>query len=73
MHHPRLDLSSVQWHKSSHSGSDLITECIETALGIPGFVPVRDSKNPDGPALVFQVPAWDTFVTAVKHDTLGQA
>ncbi|MFC8450834.1 DUF397 domain-containing protein [Kitasatospora sp. NPDC057223] len=36
------------------------------APGFPGLVPVRDSKNPDGPALVFPAAAWQAFVTGVR-------
>ncbi|MET7934646.1 DUF397 domain-containing protein [Streptomyces sp. NPDC005322] len=32
------------------------------ADGIPGVVPVRDSKNPHGPALVFPAESWVAFV-----------
>ncbi|MEU3569406.1 DUF397 domain-containing protein [Kitasatospora sp. NPDC036755] len=36
------------------------------ALGSPGLVPVRDSKDPDGPRLAFSSPAWDSFLAAVR-------
>ncbi|MER7671904.1 DUF397 domain-containing protein [Kitasatospora sp. NPDC096128] len=37
------------------------------ALGsLPGAVPVRDSKDPHGPVLVFPAPAWDSFLSAVR-------
>ncbi|MFF7454485.1 DUF397 domain-containing protein [Kitasatospora sp. NPDC008115] len=29
-------------------------------------MPVRDSKDPDGPALLFPSDAWQSFVTAVR-------
>ena len=60
------DLNSAPWRKSSYSG-DNGGNCIEAALGfIPGAVPVRDSKDPQGPALVFGDAAFAAFVTAVK-------
>ncbi len=60
------DLNSAPWRKSSYSG-DNGGDCIETAPGfIPGAVPVRDSKDPQGPALVFGVDAFSAFVEAVK-------
>ncbi|WP_217189648.1 DUF397 domain-containing protein, partial [Streptomyces buecherae] len=31
-----------------------------------GTVPVRDSKNPHGPALAFDTSAWSAFVAGVK-------
>lgn len=36
------------WRKSSYSGSNG-GECVEIAIGIPGTVPVRDSKDPMRP------------------------
>ncbi|MFF2542656.1 DUF397 domain-containing protein [Kitasatospora sp. NPDC058063] len=36
------------------------------APGFPGLVPVRDSKDPLGPALVFPAAAWEAFVAAVQ-------
>ncbi len=56
-----IDLSSVQWRKSSYS-SGTGGECVEVTVDLPGLVPVRDSKNPHGPALVFPVEAWTAFV-----------
>ncbi|MBB5937371.1 DUF397 domain-containing protein [Streptomyces zagrosensis] len=53
------------WRKSSYSNGEG-AECIEIADSFPGAVPVRDSKDPHGPALVFAAPAWSTFVAAVK-------
>ncbi|GAA2478499.1 DUF397 domain-containing protein [Streptomyces gobitricini] len=52
------------WYKSRHSGGNQ-GECLEVARGYAG-VPVRDSKATNGPALVFSVPGWSTFVDAVK-------
>ncbi|WP_328328174.1 DUF397 domain-containing protein [Streptomyces sp. NBC_00455] len=60
------DLSAATWLKSSYSGGDG-SNCIEIARDFPGTVPVRDSKNPDGPALVFRASAWAEFVADLKH------
>ncbi|WP_405730334.1 DUF397 domain-containing protein [Streptomyces sp. NBC_01537] len=59
------DLSTAQWHKSSYSDGNG-GDCLEVADGIPGVVPVRDSKVPSGPALVFAVTSWTAFVDAIK-------
>jgi hypothetical protein len=60
------DLSAVAWRKSSYSaGGD--ANCVEIGHGIPTVVPVRDSKDPHGPALLFSPAAWTAFVTAVKE------
>ncbi|MGY5123856.1 DUF397 domain-containing protein [Streptomyces nigrescens] len=32
-----------------------------------GLVPVRDSKDPDGPALIFAAGDWSSFVSAIKR------
>ncbi|PNE42667.1 DUF397 domain-containing protein [Streptomyces noursei] len=52
------------WYKSSHSGGDQ-GECLEVARG-HATVPVRDSKRPTGPALIFPAASWSAFVTAVR-------
>ncbi|MEV6120855.1 DUF397 domain-containing protein [Streptomyces sp. NPDC052077] len=35
------------------------------APGFSGVVPVRDSKNPDGPVLVVGAVAWSAFTSAL--------
>jgi hypothetical protein len=58
---------AASWRKSSYSGSQG-GDCIEVADGLPGVVPVRDSKNPHGPALLFPPAAWTAFLSAVRAD-----
>jgi hypothetical protein len=49
------------WHKASHSGGNG-GACVEVA-GTPGAqVAVRDSKDPEGPALTFTASRWREFV-----------
>jgi hypothetical protein len=60
----RTDLTNAIWHKSSHSNEDG-GDCVEVAL-TPRPVAVRDSKDPEGPALFFSPDAWSAFVTAVN-------
>ncbi|SHM32693.1 DUF397 domain-containing protein [Actinacidiphila paucisporea] len=62
------DLSTAAWRKSSYSGGTNPDSCIEVADGYPGVVPVRDSKDPQGPALVFPAAAWAAFVADVRAD-----
>ncbi|MFG2114582.1 DUF397 domain-containing protein [Streptomyces sp. NPDC048718] len=57
-------LLHASWRKSSYSNADG-GECLEVADGLP-LVPVRDSKNPDRPALVFPATAWGAFVKGIK-------
>ncbi|THA74415.1 DUF397 domain-containing protein [Streptomyces sp. A0642] len=57
-----LDLSTANWRKSSYSDGGG-TNCVEVSDTFPALVPVRDSKTPTGPALVFSTAAWSAFVT----------
>lgn len=59
------DLSTAPWRKSSYSNGNG-GECVEIADGVPGLMPVRDSKDPEGPALLFPVGAWSAFIAGVK-------
>lgn len=62
------DLSTAAWRKSSYSNNDG-GMCVEVADNLPGIVPVRDSKNPDGPALIFPNGSWSAFITSLKKKT----
>ncbi|MFE1766978.1 DUF397 domain-containing protein [Streptomyces angustmyceticus] len=56
------------WVKSSYSSQDG-GDCVEWSpahANAHGTVPVRDSKNPNGPALNFDPAAWSAFVTGVQ-------
>ncbi|MYY02265.1 MULTISPECIES: DUF397 domain-containing protein [unclassified Streptomyces] len=59
------ELSSARWRRSSYSNTDG-GECVEISDDFPGIIPVRDSKNPTGPALVVQAAAWNGFVASLK-------
>ncbi|MFF0573885.1 DUF397 domain-containing protein [Streptosporangium saharense] len=58
------DLSGAVWRKASLS-SDNGGECVEVATVGPVFA-LRDSKDPDGPKLLFGRTAWRTFVGEIK-------
>ncbi|HET9383234.1 MAG TPA: DUF397 domain-containing protein [Streptomyces sp.] len=58
------------WRKSSYSGSEG-GSCLEVLDDHPAGVPVRDSKAPEGPALVFPLAGWASFVIAVKDGRLS--
>ncbi|MEU6090150.1 DUF397 domain-containing protein [Streptomyces sp. NPDC047085] len=54
------------WRKSSYSGGSG-GSCLEVNdTTAPSHVPVRDSKSPAGPAVVFSAPVWSAFVNSVK-------
>jgi hypothetical protein len=56
------DFSSAAWHKSVRSGD---AGCVEVAT-VERVVGVRDSKDRQGPVLVFRFDEWDTFLAGVR-------
>ena len=58
------NLQDVRWRKSTYSGNS--GDCIEVAGGFTGVMPVRDSKDPQGPILVFSADAWAAFTAGVR-------
>jgi hypothetical protein len=65
-----VDLSRAAWRKSARSNNG--GNCVEVAANLPGAVAMRDSKDPDGPALVFTPAEWDAFVAGVKDGEFDQ-
>lgn len=71
----------IQWITSSHSAgngacvqmgfrkssySEGTANCVEMGTCLCHGVPVRDSKDPDGPVLLFTQQGWETFIQGVK-------
>lgn len=56
------------WRKSTYSGGSS-GDCLEVNDACTAHVPVRDSKNPHGPAVLFAATAWTSFISALKTDT----
>jgi hypothetical protein len=70
---PANELHGVQWRKSRRSTAE--GECVQTAKLPCGGVAVRNSRHPDGPALLFSDAEFRTFLEGVKDgdfdDVLG--
>ncbi|MEV7783018.1 DUF397 domain-containing protein [Kitasatospora sp. NPDC088351] len=67
-------MTEPRWFKSSYSSNG--GNCIEVAAnlaGTHGAVPVRDSKNPSGPTLLFPTDTFAAFVAGVKAGEFGAA
>jgi hypothetical protein len=59
------------WRKSSFSGHGS-NECVEVS-STGETVSIRDSKDPNGPVLVFDSAAWAEFIQAIKRGELGNS
>lgn len=64
MNQPSSLLGTAVWRKSTRSGP-LTDNCVEVAF-VDGSVAVRDSKDPQGPVLLFNAAEWDAFVGGAK-------
>jgi hypothetical protein len=61
-------LRAAAWRKSSYSNPS--GNCVEAAK-VGNDVAVRNSRFPDGPALVFTPAEWDAFLRGVKDGDFG--
>lgn len=59
---------TAAWRKSSYSTPS--GNCVEAAELTSG-VALRDSRFPDGPALVFTSAEWDAFLSGVRAGCFG--
>ncbi|HEX6472825.1 MAG TPA: DUF397 domain-containing protein [Streptosporangiaceae bacterium] len=61
---PASELVGVVWHKSRCSSPQ--GECVEMARLATGEIAVRNSRYPDGPALIYTQAEIDAFIGGVK-------
>lgn len=59
------ELSGAPWRKSSRSNGNGGNNCVEVAR-LPEAVAVRDSKDRDGPSLIFTRAEWAAFIAGVR-------
>jgi Domain of unknown function (DUF397) len=57
-------LTGVAWRKSTRSGQ--IGNCVEAAALIGGDIAIRNSRHPNGPALIFTRDEMTAFLTGAK-------
>jgi hypothetical protein len=60
------DLRRAEWRTSTFSGGN--GSCVEVASNLPGIIAVRDSKDRQGPALLFTPDEWTAFLAGVRAD-----
>jgi Domain of unknown function (DUF397) len=60
-----MDQSRADWRKSSYSSNNG-GNCVEVAISQPGLVAVRDSKDPNGPALILSADQWAGFMSRIR-------
>ena len=58
------ELREATWHTSTHSAAQ--GDCVSVAQLPGGRWAVRDSKEPEGPALVFTAAEWAAFTAGVR-------
>jgi hypothetical protein len=62
---------SGPWIKSSYSGPTG-GNCVEVAF-LPDGVAMRNSRDPEGPALIFTQAEWDAFLGGARDGEFGPA
>jgi hypothetical protein len=65
------DLSGAAWRRSSHSGGDNGSQCVEVAV-FADRAGLRDSKMAAAPALVFPVGTVTAFIAAAGRGKWDQ-
>ena len=68
---PASALAGVTWIRSRRSGPTG-GNCVELAFLPAGDVALRNSRHPDGPALVFTRPEWDAFLGGAGDGEFGR-
>lgn len=67
---PASSLTGVRWIKSRRSGPTG-GNCVEVGYLPDGQVAMRNSRHPDGPALVFTRAEWEAFAGGARDGEFG--
>ncbi|WP_030666145.1 DUF397 domain-containing protein [Streptomyces rimosus] len=68
-----MKIAPTRWVKSSYTSAEG-GNCVEwspSTAEVTGIVPVRDSKDPEGPVLTFSSPSFAEFIAGVKTDAFS--
>lgn len=63
-------LTGVTWIRSRRSGPTG-GNCVEVAFLADGQIAMRNSRHPQGPALIFTRSEWDAFLGGAKDGEFG--
>ena len=64
-------LAGATWIRSRHSGPTG-GNCVEVAFLAGGQIAMRNSRHPQGPALIFTRSEWDAFLGGAKDGEFGR-
>jgi hypothetical protein len=64
-------LTDATWIRSRHSGPTG-GNCVEVAFLAGGEIAMRNSRHPQGPALIFTRPEWDAFLGGAEDGEFGR-
>jgi hypothetical protein len=68
---PASALAGVTWVKSRRSGPTG-GNCVEVGFLPAGDVAMRNSRDPDGPALIFTPAEWEAFLGGAGDGEFGR-
>jgi len=64
-------LTDATWIRSRHSGPTG-GNCVEVAFLADGQIAMRNSRHPEGPALIFTRSEWDAFLGGAEDGEFGR-
>jgi hypothetical protein len=65
---PQDELDELKWRKAKRSKAN--GNCAEVASAA-GAIIIRDSRNPQGPALYYSPDSWRSFIRETRETRMG--